>query len=653
MSRCKIAISMTIAVACLVAMSDDKIERQERLRNIISVKHYDEERNDHLFWQTELGVAPTPSQDEIARINRDAANGLLDAQCEKGVLTYWGIGVAKDVNKACFIFKFLCAKHKHGRAMKCFSECCYLGAGTACDDCMAFCWWKSSAETGYIPAILSYGDHCWLRCHDGWCKKIKGGCDENSGFCPLKWYKIAAEKGSLIAKLKMACVYASTDGDNHDNGHTNLAKALKILKDLSSSEDVRIRAKANCKIGEIAYNLGDVKKAVFYYDRGDAEGCEQARRNLVNAEANLYGEDMIIQRQFERVKKWNENRGIIRYTQDDVRPIFDESKRPVPRKVWRGFYVGMPVLDAVVLARFYNPQASILLTKDLEVVIESADDSVRSKWLCKCERNFGKIEVVKLNEHPDFVKCLFPGENTDPHGLRSDARSAANAYFEFCMDKKLSKLKQEKIWKERYQGSVIRLKGSVVDVEAGHMVVDGTASITNLSLAIAADHAYNDGGLTESRIKNAKRELDMANGRLKELERKYENDKRLVKNGKIEIEYRGQKKFVTLEEYYRGVGKVYWDNLMPEQAIAKAKREIDACEKKYNALRGIVDVSEIKIMYDVWFEGKATNDRLADLNKGDEVEFEATPSRLLMSRPDGKSLTYTADMRSATLIDGK
>ena len=638
MSHYKIAISMTVAVACLFAKCDDEYERQEKLRKlqaIISVRHYG--REEGILWQTELGVAPAPSQDEIARINRDAASGSLAAQCEKGILTYWGIGVAKDVNKAFNIFKSCSAgKQKHGRALKCMSECYYLGTGTARDDYKAYCCWLLSARVGYIPAILSLGDHCWLRCHGGWCKEIKGGCDGNAQSCPLKWYKIAAQKGSLIAKLKMANVYAPTDPNclcyyligrsEDDNGHTNPAEALKILKTLSSSKDIRIRAKANCKIGEIAYNFGNAKKAVTYYDRADAEGCEQARRNLVNAEANLYGEDMIVQRLFDRVKK---------------------------RKVWRGFYVGMPVLDAVVLARFYNPQASILLTKDFEVVIESADDSVRSKWLCKCERNFGKIEVVKLNEHPDIVKCLFPKENTDPLGLRSDARFAANALFDFCMDKKLSKLKQEKIWKECYHGRVIRLKGAVVDVEAGHVVVDGTASITNLSLAIAANHKYNDGGLTESRIQNAKREFDTAKGRLKELEREYENDKRLMKNGKIEIEYRGQKKFVTLEEYYLGFEKDYWGNLMPEQAIAKAKREIDVCEKKYNALRGIVDVSKIKVIYHVWFEGKAINDRLADLNKGDEVEFEATPSRLSMSRPDGKSLTYTADMRRATLIEGK
>ena len=374
---------------------------------------------------------------------------------------------------------------------------------------------------------------------------------------------------------------------------------------------------------------------------------------MQQVESKLYDADTIVQRQFERVKTWNENRGIIRYTEGDVRPIIEASKQAGTRKTWRGFYVGMPVLDAVVLARFYNPHALISLTKDLEVIVDTPDVSVRSKWLCRCERIGKAIEVKELNDHPDFVKCLFPKENTDQFGLRSDARMAANRFFDFCMDKKLSKLKREKMWKERFEGKMIRLNGKVVNVESGFAVVDGTAAITNLLPAASGGEEYNDGGITASRIANAKRELDSARGRLKEYEDEYENDKRYMKDGKIKIDYKGEKKLLTLKEYYLGLEKDFWGNAMPETVIAKARKEVEAWERKYNAFRGIVDVSDVKIIYRVWFDGKAVNDRLAELNKDDVIEFEAYPSMLSMSRPDGKALTYTADMHKADLLDGK
>ena len=658
MKNYKIIISMTVAVACLAAKCDDEYDKQMRLRNIISVRHYDEERNDCHWWQTELADKPKFTVDEIARINQEAENGSQDAQCEKGILTYWGIGTDKDVKKAYESFERL-GKNKHARSLKCLSECCYLGIGTSCDEKFAFLSWLLSAKKGYMPAMLSFGDHCKLRCiKDGWCKKRKGGCDETDQYCPLKWYKLAAEKGNLTAKLAIADVYAPTDshyigGGVEDYGHKNLPAALKILKELAVSKDVRIRAKANCKMGEVAYNLGDRKKALAYYDKSDAEGCEQARRNMPQVESKLYDADTIVQRQFERVKTWNENREIIRYTEGDVRPIIEASKHAGTRKTWRGFYVGMPVLDAVVLARFYNPQALISLTKDLEVIVEAPGVSVRSKWLCRCERSGKAIEVKELNDHPDFVKCLFPKENTDQFGLRSDARMAANAFFDFCMDKKFSKLKKDKIWQERFEGKMIRLNGKVVDVESGFAVVDGTAAITNLLPAASGGEEYNDGGVTASRIANAKRELDRARGRLKEYEDEYENDKRHMKDGKIQIDYKGEKKLLTLKEYYLGLEKDFWGNAMPEDVIAKARKEVEEWEKKYNAFRGVVDVSDVKVIYRVWFEGKAVNDRLAELNKGDVIEFEAYPSMLSMSRPDGKAVTYTADMRKADLLDGK
>lgn len=657
MKNYKIGISMTVAVACLSVMGDDEYDKQVRLRNIISVHHYDEERNDCRWWQTELADKPKFTVDEIARINQEAENGSQDAQCEKGIMTYWGVGGDKDINKAFTIFMEL-AEKKCARAMKCVSECLYLGAGTQKDEFLAYRCWLEAAMNGYVPAMLSIGNHVLLRCEkDGWCKK-KGGCDETAQTCPLKWFKLAAEKGSLLAKLAIADVYAPTDshyigGGIEDYGHKNLSAALKILQELAMSKDVRIRAKANCKMGEIAYNFGDRKKALAYYDKSDAEGCEQARRNMQQVESKLYDADTIVQRQFERVKTWNENRGIIRYTEGDVRPIIEASKQAGTRKTWRGFYVGMPVLDAVVLARFYNPHALISLTKDLEVIVDTPDVSVRSKWLCRCERIGKTIEVKELNDHPDFVKCLFPKENTDQFGLRSDARMAANTFFDFCMDKKLSKLKREKMWKERFEGKMIRLNGKVVDVESGFAVVDGTAAITNLLPAASGGEEYNDGGITASRIANAKRELDSARGRLKEYEDEYENDKRYMKDGKIQIDYKGEKKLLTLKEYYLGLEKDFWGNVMPETVIAKARKEVEAWERKYNAFRGIVDVSDVKIIYRVWFDGKAVNDRLAELNKDDVIEFEAYPSMLSMSRPDGKALTYTADMHKADLLDGK
>lgn len=657
MKNYKIGISMTVAVACLSVMGDDEYDKQVRLRNIISVHHYDEERNDCRWWQTELADKPKFTVDEIARINQEAENGSQDAQCEKGIMTYWGVGGDKDINKAFTIFMEL-AEKKCARAMKCVSECLYLGAGTQKDEFLAYRCWLEAAMNGYVPAMLSIGNHVLLRCEkDGWCKK-KGGCDETAQTCPLKWFKLAAEKGSLLAKLAIADVYAPTDshyigGGIEDYGHKNLSAALKILQELAMSKDVRIRAKANCKMGEIAYNFGDRKKALAYYDKSDAEGCEQARRNMQQVESKLYDADTIVQRQFEKVKTWNENRGIIRYTEGDVRPIIEASKQAGTRKTWRGFYVGMPVLDAVVLARFYNPHALISLTKDLEVIVDTPDVSVRSKWLCRCERIGKTIEVKELNDHPDFVKCLFPKENTDQFGLRSDARMAANTFFDFCMDKKLSKLKREKMWKERFEGKMIRLNGKVVDVESGFAVVDGTAAITNLLPAASGGEEYNDGGITASRIANAKRELDSARGRLKEYEDEYENDKRYMKDGKIQIDYKGEKKLLTLKEYYLGLEKDFWGNVMPETVIAKARKEVEAWERKYNAFRGIVDVSDVKIIYRVWFDGKAVNDRLAELNKDDVIEFEAYPSMLSMSRPDGKALTYTADMHKADLLDGK
>lgn len=657
MKNYKIGISMTVAVACLSVMGDDEYDKQVRLRNIISVHHYDEERNDCRWWQTELADKPKFTVDEIARINQEAENGSQDAQCEKGIMTYWGVGGDKDINKAFTIFMEL-AEKKCARAMKCVSECLYLGAGTQKDEFLAYRCWLEAAMNGYVPAMLSIGNHVLLRCEkDGWCKK-KGGCDETAQTCPLKWFKLAAEKGSLLAKLAIADVYAPTDshyigGGIEDYGHKNLSAALKILQELAMSKDVRIRAKANCKMGEIAYNFGDRKKALAYYDKSDAEGCEQARRNMQQVESKLYDADTIVQRQFEKVKTWNENRGIIRYTEGDVRPIIEASKQAGTRKTWRGFYVGMPVLDAVVLARFYNPHALISLTKDLEVIVDTPDVSVRSKWLCRCERIGKTIEVKELNDHPDFVKCLFPKENTDQFGLRSDARMAANTFFDFCMDKKLSKLKREKMWKERFEGKMIRLNGKVVDVESGFAVVDGTAAITNLLPAASGGEEYNDGGITASRIANAKRELDSARGRLKEYEDEYENDKRYMKDGKIQIDYKGEKKLLTLKEYYLGLEKDFWGNDMPETVIAKARKEVEAWERKYNAFRGIVDVSDVKIIYRVWFDGKAVNDRLAELNKDDVIEFEAYPSMLSMSRPDGKALTYTADMHKADLLDGK
>ena len=648
---------MTVAVACLAVMGDDEYDKLVRLRNIISVRHYDEERNDCRWWQTELADKPKFTVDEIARINQEAENGSQDAQCEKGIMTYWGVGGDKDINKAFTIFREL-AKKKCARAMKCVSECLYLGAGTQRDEFLAYKYWVGAAMNGYVPAMLSIGNHVLLRCEkDGWCKK-NGGCDETAQTCPLKWFKLAAEKGSLLAKLAIADVYAPTDshyigGGIEDYGHKNLSAALKILKELTMSKDVRMRAKANCKMGEIAYNFGDRKKALAYYDKSDAEGCEQARRNMQQVESKLYDADTIVQRQFERVKTWNENRGIIRYTEGDVRPIIEASKQAGTRKTWRGFYVGMPVLDAVVLARFYNPQALISLTKDLEVIVDAPGVSVRSKWLCRCERSVETIEVKELNDHPDFVKCLFPKENTDQFGLRSDARMAANVFFDFCMDKKLSKLKKEKIWKERFEGKVIRLNGKVVDVESGFAVVDGTAAITNLLPAASGGEEYNDGGMTASRIANAKRELDRARERLKEYEDEYENDKRYMKDGKIQIDDKGEKKLLTLNEYYLGLEKDFWGNAMPEEVIEKARKEVGEREKKYNAFRGVVDVSAVKVVYRVWFEGKAVNDRLSELNKDDVIEFEAYPSMLSMSRPDGKTLTYTADMRKADLLDGK
>ena len=657
MKNYKIGISMTVTVACLSVMGDDEYDKQVRLRNIISVHHYDEERNDCRWWQTEFADKPKFTVDEIARINQEAENGSQDAQCEKGIMTYWGVGGDKDINKAFTIFMEL-AEKKCARAMKCVSECLYLGAGTQKDEFLAYRCWLEAAMNGYVPAMLSIGNHVLLRCEkDGWCKK-KGGCDETAQTCPLKWFKLAAEKGSLLAKLAIADVYAPTDshyigGGIEDYGHKNLSAALKILQELAMSKDVRIRAKANCKMGEIAYNFGDRKKALAYYDKSDAEGCEQARRNMQQVESKLYDADTIVQRQFERVKTWNENRGIIRYTEGDVRPIIEASKQAGTRKTWRGFYVGMPVLDAVVLARFYNPHALISLTKDLEVIVDTPDVSVRSKWLCRCERIGKTIEVKELNDHPDFVKCLFPKENTDQFGLRSDARMAANTFFDFCMDKKLSKLKREKMWKERFEGKMIRLNGKVVDVESGFAVVDGTAAITNLLPAASGGEEYNDGGITASRIANAKRELDSARGRLKEYEDEYENDKRYMKDGKIQIDYKGEKKLLTLKEYYLGLEKDFWGNAMPETVIAKARKEVEAWERKYNAFRGIVDVSDVKIIYRVWFDGKAVNDRLAELNKDDVIEFEAYPSMLSMSRPDGKALTYTADMHKADLLDGK
>lgn len=658
MKNYKIVFSMMVAVACLAAKCDDEYDKQMRIRHVVSVSHYDEERNDCHWWQTELADKPTFSAGEIARINREAENGSLDAQCEKGIMAYWGIGEDKDINKALSIFSELSEK-KCARARKCVSECLYLGAGTQKDELLAYKYWLASAMDGYVPAMLSIGNHVLLRCEkDGWCKKKKGGCDETAQTCPLKWFKLASEKGSLIAKLAIANVYAPTDahyigGGIEDYGHKNLSAAVKILKELAMSEDVRIRAKANCKMGEIAYNFGDRKKALAYYDKSDAEGCEQARRNMPQVESKLYDADTIVQRQFERIRKWNENRGIIRYTEGDVRPIIEASRHAGTRKTWRGFYVGMPVLDAVVLARFYNPQASILLTKDLEVVVDAPGVSVRSKWLCRCERSGKTIEVKELNDHPDFVKCLFPKENTDQFGLRSDARMAANAFFDFCMDKKLSKLKKEKIWKERFEGRLIRLNGKVVDVESGFAVVDGTAAITNLLSAASDGKEYNDGGVTASRIDNAKRELDRARGQLKEYEDEYENDKRYMKDGKIQIDYKGEKKLLTLKEYYLGLEKDFWGNAMPEEVIAKARKEVEVWERKYNAFRGIVDVSDVKIIYRVWFEGKVVNDRLAELNKDDVIEFEAYPSMLSMSRPDGRSVTYTADMHKADLLDGK
>lgn len=397
MKNYKIGISMTVAVACLSVMGDDEYDKQVRLRNIISVHHYDEERNDCRWWQTELADKPKFTVDEIARINQEAENGSQDAQCEKGIMTYWGVGGDKDINKAFTIFMEL-AEKKCARAMKCVSECLYLGAGTQKDEFLAYRCWLEAAMNGYVPAMLSIGNHVLLRCEkDGWCKK-KGGCDETAQTCPLKWFKLAAEKGSLLAKLAIADVYAPTDshyigGGIEDYGHKNLSAALKILQELAMSKDVRIRAKANCKMGEIAYNFGDRKKALAYYDKSDAEGCEQARRNMQQVESKLYDADTIVQRQFEKVKTWNENRGIIRYTEGDVRPIIEASKQAGTRKTWRGFYVGMPVLDAVVLARFYNPHALISLTKDLEVIVDTPDVSVRSKWLCRCERIGKTIEV--------------------------------------------------------------------------------------------------------------------------------------------------------------------------------------------------------------------------------------------------------------------
>ena len=96
MKNYKIVFSMMVAVACLAAKCDDEYDKQMRLRNIISVRHYDEERNDCHWWQTELADKPKFTVDEIARINQAAEEGSQDAQCERGILTYWGIGTDKD-----------------------------------------------------------------------------------------------------------------------------------------------------------------------------------------------------------------------------------------------------------------------------------------------------------------------------------------------------------------------------------------------------------------------------------------------------------------------------------------------------------------------------------------------------------------------------
>ena len=149
MKNYKIGISMTVAVACLSVMGDDEYDKQVRLRNIISVHHYDEERNDCRWWQTELADKPKFTVDEIARINQEAENGSQDAQCEKGIMTYWGVGGDKDINKAFTIFMEL-AEKKCARAMKCVSECLYLGAGTQKDEFLAYrCWLEAAMNDMY------------------------------------------------------------------------------------------------------------------------------------------------------------------------------------------------------------------------------------------------------------------------------------------------------------------------------------------------------------------------------------------------------------------------------------------------------------------------------------------------------------------------
>ena len=204
-----------------------------------------------------------------------------------------------------------------------------------------------------------------------------------------------------------------------------------------------------------------------------------------------------------------------------------------------------------------------------------------------------------------------------------DIPKTTTALFNFCLDDSISKVKWENEWKRRYEYKRVRLRGKMIDVSQNEerrsdhrftLILDGASDLTDMTFVKKEARKRPKGQID--------RDLENARECLKQYQETWDSVKKLVVNGKIEINFFGQgKKMLSLKEYYDMMPFFGKKGKMPEEVIADQLKIVADLEAKANGS------CEVSLLYEVEIPVEY-KDVISELNKGDEVVFEAYPGRV-------------------------
>ena len=275
------------------------------------------------------------------------------------------------------------------------------GKGVVKDVSKAIELYEKAAELGDAASMCALGD---LYSEKG---SVPGdirdaiNCDKEA----FKWYKKAMENGSEYGKIQTAIGYFFHQGDEKESVKSE-RKAHRLFLQLANANGQHSAWAERC-IGCIHERGGagttkDKEKALEWYEKSAKHGDELGLKELERLEGELFDAETVAERRAERAKAAGQE------ILTDISALLAKADRMKDKTfVLKGFYLGMSVDEAAVLARHYLPKANVVVTggNDIEIdVVHKKEFDVQPMFFCRAD---DKHMVWQFNFDKRFLEQWF------------------------------------------------------------------------------------------------------------------------------------------------------------------------------------------------------------------------------------------------------